>query len=458
MYQWLRKIDGFRSLPKELTEATVYGGWFSIASMIVITLLFVSELMDFITPREQTLIKMQQFKSENLYIHYDVTMFAIDCDHTNLLVFDAFREAEMEIKSSLMKKTPVSTDGTLMHSQSVTTTSEEAAPLAPKFHKTELDWDWDVSSKIISSGISFEEVVQNHDFTFINFYADWCSHCKQFSSVWNEAEEKTDKKEFKDADGKVLTVKMLRMNCVEFSKQCMKLNIRFYPTVRVFKPDGSFVPFDGKREVDALIDFIEGIVGKSHHVDGFQNEVVGKVAGCRMTGSVEILRVPSEFHFQVKAQDKSLVASLTNVSHEVHQMVFADSGIDEWTKLVRRLPNEISQNLNPLAGQKFIAKRNNESPQHFFQVVSTNYYDKLVYQVTAQSHLKEEDHHAIPKAKFSYTISPMTVDISYARKPFYQFLTSVCALLGGAYTIIRVLYGATDFVAKKYKAQVGKLG
>jgi thiol-disulfide isomerase/thioredoxin len=344
-----------------------------------------------------------------------------------------------------------------MHAKA-TMVTKQGTPLAPKFHKTELDWDWDVSSKIISSGISFDEVLKSHDFTFINFYADWCSHCKAFSKTWNTAEERTDKKTFKDADGNELTVKMLRMNCVEFSKQCGKINVRYYPTVRVYKPDGTFIPFEGKRDVDSLVDFIEDIVGKSHHVNAFGDGEAEKQDGCRMTGSVEILRVPSEFHFQVKAQDKSLVASLTNVSHEVHQIIFADTDIEGFTKLVRRLPDNIIKNLNPLSNKKFIATRNNESPQHFFQVVSTNYYDNLVYQVTAQSHMKEEDRHAIPKAKFSYTISPMTVDISYIRKPFYQFLTSVCALLGGAYTIIRVLYGATDFVAKKYKAQVGKLG
>jgi hypothetical protein len=147
MYQWLRKIDGFRSLPKELTEATVYGGWFSVVSMVVITLLFVSELMDFITPREQTLIKMQQFESESLFIHYDVTMFAIDCDHANLLVFDAFQEAEMEVKSSLMTKTPVATNGTLMHAQA-TTVTKQGIPLAPKFHKTALDWVYKIKSYI----------------------------------------------------------------------------------------------------------------------------------------------------------------------------------------------------------------------------------------------------------------------------------------------------------------------
>jgi len=457
MQQWLRKIDSFRSLPKELTEATVYGGWFSVASLITITLLFCSELHDFITPAETTLIKMQQFDKETLFIHFDVTMHAIDCDHTNLLVYDAFREAEMEVKSSQITRTPVAGNGTLLHSQSVTKTHLDP-PLVNKFQKTELDWDWDVSSKIISSGVNFEDVIKGHDFTFINFYADWCSHCKVFSKVWNAAEEQTDKKEFKDADGNVLKVKMLRLNCVEFSKQCSKLAIRYYPTVRMYSPNGKYTVFEGKRTIEDLTEYINQISKKSHHRMSSEQQVSNRVAGCRMTGSVEILRVPSEFHFQVKAHDKSLVASLTNVSHEVHKLVFADSKVDEWNRMYRRLPREMAINMNPLGGKSFISTRSNESPQHFFQVVTTEYYGELLYQVTAQSHLKEEDRHAVPKAKFSYTISPMTVEVSYQRKPFYQFLTSVCALLGGAYTIIRVLYGATDFVAKKYKRQVGKLG
>lgn len=456
MYQWLRKIDGFRSLPRELTESTAYGGWFSIASIVIIITLFFSEFLDFITPQENTTIKMQQFEKETLFIHFDITMFAIDCEHTNLLAFDAFREAEMELRSSLITRTPVATNGTLMHDQSYTRTHNDP-PLVSKFSKSELDWDWDVSSKVIKSGISFKEVLEAHDFTFLNFYADWCSHCKAFSSIWNEVETEVDTKKYVDAEGKELKVKLLRVNCVEFPKECHQQSVRYYPTVRMYRPDGTFSAYEGDRTNSQLMGFIERIASNSHHSD-FGEEDESALNGCRLTGSIEILRVPSEFHFQVKAQDKSLVPSLTNVSHQVHQMVFADDDLDDWSTITRSLPLEILENLNPLGGMSFITDRKNQSPQHFFQVVSTNYYQNLIYQVTAQSHLKEEDRHAVPKAKFSYTISPMTVEIAYSRKPFYQFLTSVCALLGGAYTIIRVLFGATDFVAKKMKRNVGKLG
>ena len=59
-----------------------------------------------------------------------------------------------------------------------------------------------------------------------------------------------------------------------------------------------------------------------------------------------------------------------------------------------------------------------------------------MYQLTTQSHIKPEDRHSVPQAKFSYNISPMTVVIDYERKQIYQFLTSLCAIMGGAYTCI----------------------
>merc|ERR1719281_468393 len=56
----------------------------------------------------------------------------------------------------------------------------------------ELDADWSSSSDQFKHD-SFQSVVDAHDFTFVNFYADWCPHCRQFAPMWTSFEERVNK-------------------------------------------------------------------------------------------------------------------------------------------------------------------------------------------------------------------------------------------------------------------------
>jgi len=453
METWLRGFDQFRTLPKELTESTAYGGSFSIFAVVVIVLLFFSELIDFLGAEETTSIVMSQFDNENMFVHFDVTMFALDCDHVNLIVYDAFRETELEVESSILTRTPIDVEGNLLHEEA-TTTTDRTPPLVVLHTEHDVDQDWDKSSEIIKSHVTFQEVIENHDFTFINFYAEWCSHCRNFAPIWLAAETEMDKQTFQDAEGNRLRAKMLRVNCVEFPKVCSEEKVQFYPNVRFYSSTHDYVSYKGPRTKVGLEKFIRDKTTHSHHAKAKQV----RTKGCELKGSLEIIRAPSEFHFQVKSTDHSIVASQTNVSHQVNSLVWADQDATEFQKLYASLSKPLQKNVDPLRGKTYISTKNSVSPQHFIQVVSTQFYNQLFYQVTAQSHMKPEGKHSIPQAKFSYTISPMTVDIRAQRKPFYSFLTSVCALLGGAYTIIRLLHTSTTVIAQRYKKNVGKLG
>lgn len=53
----------------------------------------------------------------------------------------------------------------------------------------ELDADWSSSHDGFRHK-SFEHVIQGHDFTFINFFAGWCSHCQKFAPEWERLAEK----------------------------------------------------------------------------------------------------------------------------------------------------------------------------------------------------------------------------------------------------------------------------
>lgn len=64
----------------------------------------------------------------------------------------------------------------------------------------------------------------------------------------------------------------------------------------------------------------------------------------------------------------------------------------------------------------------------------------------------------VPEARFSYSFSPMIIKVNVVRRPFYDFMTSVFAIVGGTYTFISLVDKFWDTVSAKYKANIRKLG
>ena len=57
----------------------------------------------------------------------------------------------------------------------------------------------------------------------------------------------------------------------------------------------------------------------------------------------------------------------------------------------------------------------------------------------------------IPEARFSYDISPMAIDILKKGKRWYEFVTSICALIGGTFTVVGLLSGFLNVIFKAKK-------
>jgi hypothetical protein len=66
---------------------------------------------------------------------------------------------------------------------------------------------------------------------------------------------------------------------------------------------------------------------------------------------------------------------------------------------------------------------------------------------------------AVPAALFSFDISPLVIQIYSDNVPFYRFLTSLCAVVGGVFTIIGLVDSGVFHAMNslKKKQQLGKL-
>lgn len=93
---------------------------------------------------------------------------------------------------------------------------------------------------------------------FIEFYADWCGHCKMLSNVWKDLIENLDK----TSNMAIIAVEKQHHDNEDIKKiiSGASFNIDGYPTVGaiVFKGHkSSFIPYNGERTSDAMHKFIE---------------------------------------------------------------------------------------------------------------------------------------------------------------------------------------------------------
>ena len=72
----------------------------------------------------------------------------------------------------------------------------------------------------------------------------------------------------------------------------------------------------------------------------------------------------------------------------------------------------------------------------------------LAYQVVQSSQVMVYNEDDVPEARFSYDISPMSVLITRKGKRWYEFITSICAIIGGTFTVFSLVSGFLNVIFK----------
>merc|ERR1711871_1269449 len=124
--------------------------------------------------------------------------------------------------------------------------------------------------------------------------------------------------------------------------------------------------------------------------------------------------------------------------------------------------------ISTLTDRSFASDAPHHTHEHYLKVVETqvmhrnyqhldHFTDSHVYRYTASSHEYQEEGN-IPKIKFTYDLDPMGVLVQDNATPLYKFITSVCAIIGGAFTIFGLLDGVFYHSMRtlEKKMQLGK--
>ncbi|CAL0315135.1 unnamed protein product [Lupinus luteus] len=180
--------------------------------------------------------------------------------------------------------------------------------------------------------------------------------------------------------------------------------------------------------------------------------------GCSIHGSLELSKVAGNFHFAIGKSFLHSAIFLTdllalqdshfNISHQINKLSFGD----HYPGLV-----------NPLDGVKWVQGATLGMYQYFIKVVPTVYKDIRGHvinsnQYSVTEHFRSSDEGVVPGVFFFYDISPIKVTFKEEHLPFFHFLTNVCAIIGGIFTIAGIVDSSIYYGRRtiKRKREIGK--
>lgn len=105
MFLNVRRLDIYRKVPKDLTQPTLGGAVISICCIIFMTILFLSELVDFLTPEIINELFVDQASSglDKIDVRLNVSLPRLDCKYAGLDIQDDSGRHEVGALANMVK-------------------------------------------------------------------------------------------------------------------------------------------------------------------------------------------------------------------------------------------------------------------------------------------------------------------------------------------------------------------
>ncbi|XP_065729816.1 LOW QUALITY PROTEIN: endoplasmic reticulum-Golgi intermediate compartment protein 1 [Phocoena phocoena] len=198
------------------------------------------------------------------------------------------------------------------------------------------------------------------------------------------------------------------------------------------------------------------------HVDNSMKIPLNNGVGCRFEGQFSINKVPGNFH--VSTHSATAQPQNPDMTHVIHKLSFGD------TLPVPHCASPQVQNVhgafNALGGADRLTSNPLASHDYILKIVPTVYEDKsgkqrYSYQYTVANKEYVAYSHTgriIPAIWFRYDLSPITVKYTERRQPLYRFITTICAIIGGTFTVAGILDSCIFTASEAWKKiQLGKM-
>ncbi|KAK6934406.1 Thioredoxin domain [Dillenia turbinata] len=455
----IKSVDFYRKIPRDLTEASLSGAGLSIIAALSMIFLFGMELNDYMTVSTSTsVIVDKSTDGEFLRIEFNISFPALSCEFASVDVSDVLGTNRLNITKTIRKfsiDSNLKPTGPEFHSGPVATNIK---------HGDEVDEEYGEDA-IILSAHNFDRFASHYPIMVVNFYAPWCSWSQRLKPAWEKAAKILRERYDPEMDGRII---MGKVDCTQEGGLCRRHHIQGYPSIRIFRK-GSDLREDhghhdhesyyGDRDTESLVATMETLVASIpmgseklalEDKSGNAKRPAPVTGGCRIEGFVRVKKVPGNLIISARSAAHSFDASQMNMSHVISHFSFGRRVSARLLTDAKRLIPYLGGSHDKLNGRAYISQGSesnaNVTIEHYLQVVKTEVITtrssrehKLVeeYEYTAHSSLVHSLH--IPVAKFHFELSPMQVLITENQKSFSHFITNVCAIIGGVFTVAGIL-------------------
>mmetsp|Transcript_39188 Transcript_39188/g.85976 ORF Transcript_39188/g.85976 Transcript_39188/m.85976 type:complete len:471 (-) Transcript_39188:1551-2963(-) len=439
----------YKHVPKDLTEATMLGAFMSILCITTVVVLFFSETYAFLRTSVSTSLNVDETPDKQIRLNFNVSMHALRCSFASVDVWDSLGTNKQNVTANVDKW---GTDRVGRRVAFAGRAGREREIVHEEHDETieELIADGAYAKPLTEE--SFESFLSAGERQMIDFMAPWCKFCQRLAPTW----EKLAREAFNEG----LPMGIGTVDCTVQRSLCTKYGITGFPSILSFyKGEKDGENYHGDRTVEALKAYAKAKInrdGKNWHEDKDRLKRYGKFdlhqsdqVGCQLSGYIMVNRVPGNFHIEARSKEHTIDPAMTNLTHTVNELSFGNPRYFDDRKLKRLLDYEMPTNVrlaSPFDGKKFVVEEIHRAHHHYMKVVPTEVdtkHEKLVsYQIVGQSQLVYYDIVNVPEARFSYDLSPMSVSVEKRTRKWYDYLTSLCAIIGGTYTTLGLIDAA----------------
>mmetsp|Transcript_699 Transcript_699/g.1667 ORF Transcript_699/g.1667 Transcript_699/m.1667 type:complete len:516 (-) Transcript_699:449-1996(-) len=498
--KWAWKLDMYKKVPLDLVEGSRQGSMISWLAIFVMVYLFYNETADFFTTRLRSKLSIdrQHSGNEQIAVSFNITMMDLKCDFVEVDVVSVLGNNQNATR--FVRKVPLDANGvlnTIAERNTAQTDIEEISLHDTAVTKSIEELHESGEEVIRLDSKSFQYALDENNLVFVDFFASWCSHCRILAPTWEvlakvmyDANEESEEEggegygeeELRVAEGLDVPVVIAKVDCVDQAILCNEHDIRAYPTLRLFvngKPfDGG--EYQGHRTVLDMVQYLKvaeeklgrekklssnslnGALEKhldmpleeQHWVEAFQRMQkhyhdrswdASEHPGCQISGTLLLNRVPGNFYIQAYSPVHDLAPHMTNCSHEIHHLSFAPTGVDrENSKGL--VPRGFDQTSRPMNGNVYVTENLHEAYHHYIKLISTNGNS---FQVLQSSQLASYQRDDTPEAKFLLDLSPIAVTYEMTSRKWYDYITSLMAIIGGTFTVVGFLESGIRLASRK---------